>query len=186
MQTNQPTAVQTRQNILLSSAPRIAAMRQLPNWQIRALYLYKNVDVAELMFTMGAITWAYAMIIPESFIKYLPTYALLLTEASATFWAFCWFIVAFIKFLALITGNLYVRRLAYGIGLVTWSANAGIMYADAHHWNIMVGLSLTFFIGSLWEYVDTKLELDARSVARADLLATAVAKVLSAEDDTEG
>lgn len=150
-----------------AQAPRIAAMHMLPSGRLRTLFIFNDIGGSEIVGLLVTTVWALALSIPAQFMVGLPIYQQLLAEGSGTFWASCWWIIVATKFVALTTGNIFIRRIAYGFGLVAWFATAAVIFFEGNY-NVLVGLPVAFAISAWWDYARTSLELDQRAYRISD------------------
>lgn len=144
--------------IYRSETPRLTAVKVLPTLSMKVLYIISDVG-SELGAVVATVAWAVAMSIPESFIVALPVYQALTTEASASFWAFCWWCIALVKIVGLITGNQYIRRVGCALGLFAWGATLYVLWDTYKTYNILIGLTGGFTFVALWNYTRASLAL---------------------------
>lgn len=130
----------------------------LPTLRMKVLYLISDVG-AEVGSFLATTVWAISLTIPETFIVVLPTYQALLSEGSPYFWAACWWIIALIKLSAIVTGNPYLRRFCFLLGLIAWVVTTAVLVGEYKMYNVLVGFAGTFAIVSWWNYIKAGLIL---------------------------
>lgn len=115
---------------------------------INVLYLLKDVDASEIILTLFSVWWIVSLVRYVGVALDIGYYLVLVAGAPRWFWITVWVGIVALQVIAVLTGNVTLRRWMWTALMGAWFSTAALL--AVHRGFASIGFPLILGLGALW------------------------------------